>query len=85
MDLLLPGQILTFAKDRSISATILANGHIQCDTLVGSIHSVAKSLLHGVPVNGWEVWLFKENGCLQPIDVLRKNISRSPGNHAQTE
>lgn len=72
--LLQPGQTLTFAKDSTISATIQVNGQIQSGTLRGSIHSLAKSLLEGAPANGWEMWLFVENGKYIPINVLRQRI-----------
>ncbi len=42
--LLQPGQRLYFAKDEFVTATILANGQIQCGNLTGSIHAIAKSL-----------------------------------------
>ncbi|MBA4380405.1 MAG: DNA methyltransferase, partial [Anaerolinea sp.] len=73
--LLQPGQILHFAKDASIRAVILANGHIQCNSLTGSIHGVAKALSDGAPANGWDLWLFEtETGSRAPIDRLREKI-----------
>jgi site-specific DNA-methyltransferase (adenine-specific) len=72
--LLQPGQTLTFAKDESITAVILANGHIQCNGATGSIHSVAKSLLDSAPVNGWDMWLFETRGRKATINTLRQKI-----------
>lgn len=73
--ILLPGQSLYFAKNGS-KAKILANGRIQCGDLSGSIHGVAKALLNGAPVNGWEVWLYEdEKGNKIAIDELRKKFS----------
>ncbi|HTX92584.1 MAG TPA: site-specific DNA-methyltransferase [Anaerolineales bacterium] len=71
--LLRPGQKLYLTKDGT-PATILANGHIRSGRLVGSIHSVAKSLLDG-PTNGWDCWSYEdENGVRVPIDHLREII-----------
>ncbi|MBI4731986.1 MAG: site-specific DNA-methyltransferase [Chloroflexi bacterium] len=82
--LLQPGQGLTFARDASITAVILANGHIECNGLTGSIHGIAKSLLHDAPANGWDLWLYEENGSRQPLDALRQKYILTAGNHAQS-
>lgn len=72
--LLQPGQILYFANDESITAMILANGQIHCGNLTGSIHAVAKSLFNNSPANGWECWLYEDNGQKHLINTLRKLI-----------
>jgi site-specific DNA-methyltransferase (adenine-specific) len=72
--LLQPGQRLYFAKDESVIATILANGQIQCGSLIGSIHAIAKSLFDGAPANGWDNWLYENNGKRFVIDTLRQII-----------
>ena len=75
--LLRPGQSLYFAKNGT-RAKILSNGHIKCGEVVGSIHGVAKALMENAPVNGWDVWFFKdENGRKIVIDELREKIRRS--------
>ncbi|MBL8109149.1 MAG: site-specific DNA-methyltransferase [Anaerolineales bacterium] len=72
--LLNPGQILYFAKNGK-KAKVLANGHVKCGEVTGSIHFVAKSLMNGAPVNGWDVWFYKdENGNKIVIDELRKKF-----------
>jgi site-specific DNA-methyltransferase (adenine-specific) len=72
--LLQPGQTLHFIRN-DITATILADGHIQCGKLTGSIHGIAKSLSNGAPANGWECWLFEDSkGSLVIIDQLREEI-----------
>jgi len=72
--LLYPGQILYFAK-KGTQAKILSNGHIKCGDVTGSIHGVAKSLVNGAPVNGWDVWFYEdENGKKIVIDALRQKI-----------
>ena len=71
--LLSAGQTLFFKEDKSISVVILSNGHLKYKGQVGSIHSMAKSLAGGA-VNGWDMWLYKENGKLIVIDELREKI-----------
>lgn len=72
--LLQPGQTLYFFRD-GITATVLADGHIQCGELTGSIHGVAKTLANGTPANGWDCWLFEDgNRHNVPIDRLREQI-----------
>lgn len=72
--LLQPGQLLYFVNDESITAMILANGKIQCGSITGSIHLVAKSLYKNKPVNGWECWLYEFNGKKRAINLLRQII-----------
>ncbi len=72
--LLQPGQCLIFAKDESIRATILANGQLKCNGLTGSIHAVAKSLSNEVPINGWDCWLYEDDGQRIVINSLRQTI-----------
>jgi DNA modification methylase len=74
--LLVPGQSLFFKEDKSIRAIILANGHLKYKGQSGSIHSLAKSLAGGT-INGWDAWLFKENGKLLVINELREKIRAS--------
>jgi len=72
--LLKPGQILYFAKNGA-KAKILANGHVRCGKVTGSIHGVAKSLMENAPANGWDVWFYKdENGKAKTINELREQL-----------
>lgn len=72
--LLKVGQSLYFEKGKT-SAKILANGHLKCGDVTGSIHAVAKSLTSGAPVNGWDVWYYKnESGMLTSINDLREKL-----------
>ncbi len=76
--LLSPGQTLYFSKNGK-TAKILANGHIRCGNLTGSIHQVA-SALSGAPANGWDFWMYKsKNGAKTPIDTLRRNLQKETG------
>ena len=72
-----PGQSLYFAKNGT-RAKILSNGHIKCGEVTGSIHWVAKSLMENAPVNGWDVWYYKdETGRKIVINELREKIRTS--------
>jgi hypothetical protein len=71
-----PGQSLFFEKGKA-RARILSNGHIRCGDVTGSIHFVAKALMNGAPVNGWEVWFYKDaNGNKIVIDDLREKFRK---------
>jgi modification methylase len=75
MELLKPGQALYYRKDRSRSAVIRVDGKLQTETVIGSIHHVARQFAGGVPTNGWEVWFYEDtSGVLNPIDQLRVKI-----------
>lgn len=71
--LLQPGQTLYFGTKGELCGTILANGHIQYNDLVGSIHQVGKAIKKA-PCNGWDHWFYldKASGELLPIDHLRQ-------------
>ena len=71
-----PGQSLFFKEDKSIRVVILSNGHLKYKEQVGSIHALAKAIAGGA-VNGWDMWLYKENGKFKTIDELREKI-RAP-------
>ena len=72
--LLHAGQTLFFARDGE-TAMILANGHIRCGTITGSIHAVARYLMGGMPANGWDLWLYEDkSGEKFSINDLRTEI-----------
>ena len=79
-DLLQPGQRLYFGETGDQAATILANGHIRWDSLIGSIHQVGK-VLNNAPCNGWETWYYVDetDGRRWPIDRLRQVIRKANG------
>ena len=72
--LLKVGQKLYFATGHH-AAIILSSGHIKCGKIVGSIHAVAKELSNDAPANGWDLWMYKENGKLMVIDELRQKMA----------
>jgi len=78
--LLQPGQKLYFGERSDLSATILANGHLRCNDLVGSIHQVGRALQNR-PCNGWEAWYYQsaENGQRLVLDHLRQELRKANG------
>ena len=76
-----PGQSLFFVE-KGVRARILSNGHLKCGDLTGSIHGVARALKDGAPVNGWDMWFYKdENGKKIVIDELRKTFRNTGVKH----
>ena len=71
--LIKPGQTLYFGMAGTLSATVLANGSLQCNSLTGSIHQVAREILQA-PCNGWEHWFYDDEctGEQLPINTLRE-------------
>jgi len=74
--LLLPGQRLYFRGMRSLAAIVRADGKLEVDGFIGSIHQAAKHLSDGIPGNGWELWWYEEEeDNLQPVDRLRQKLA----------
>ena len=74
-NLLKPGQTLYLEGKDEPTAVILANGHLCCGSIVGSIHKVA-TMLHNAPSNGWQCWYYldEETGQRLVIDHLRNKL-----------
>jgi site-specific DNA-methyltransferase (adenine-specific) len=72
-----PGQSLFFEGKDEPTAVIMANGHLHCDGLEGSIHQVATAL-HKAPSNGWHCWYYLDEVTEKrvSIDSLRKNLEK---------
>ena len=67
-----PGQVLYFGLKGDVTGIVRADGAIQCDGLVGSIHQVGRKLMNA-PCNGWEHWFYEdEQGERKPLDTLRQ-------------
>ncbi len=66
------GRHLYFQKTKDV-ATVLANGFIECNGVIGSIHQVGRGIMKS-PCNGWEHWYFEDetSGGRHPLDVLRE-------------
>ncbi len=70
--LIRPGQVLYFGVKGEVKGVVRADGAIQCDGLVGSIHQVGRKLMNA-PCNGWEHWYYEdEQGERKPLDALRQ-------------
>ena len=68
--LLKPGTRL-FDKKRRWTATVRADGSIECGKEVGSIHGVGKELQSAPSCNGWTFWHYEHGGEVKPIDAAR--------------
>lgn len=76
--LLEPGQRLYFGPDPEITATVLADGILECRGQRGSIHQIARLFKSG-PCNGWTLWYYHDasDGQRRPVDTLRKQVQAS--------
>ena len=84
-ELLQPGQPL-YLDSPLYTATILADGHLQAGSAVGSIHGLGAQL-KGVPsCNGWLHWMFDDRatGNRQFIDSLRHRVRTNHGPGSDT-
>ncbi|MGD8813165.1 MAG: site-specific DNA-methyltransferase [Anaerolineales bacterium] len=76
-DLLRPGQVLYFRKDRRKYARLKPDGKLIINDAEGSIHQIGKRLMGGAPCNGWTHWYYEQSdGSLHPIDDLREEYRR---------
>ena len=65
------GSMLTDAK-RRWQAHVRADGSVECDGKLGSIHKVGALLQNAPSCNGWTFWHVDDAGQLDPIDSLRQ-------------
>lgn len=68
---LTPGMTLT-AKKGQISAIVRADGSLQSDAEIGSIHGLGAKLQNAPSCNGWTFWHVEHEGEVKPIDALRQ-------------
>ncbi len=73
--LLQPGETLYLNKNGQ-TARVHADGTLDAEEQIGSIHSLGARLLGLPALNGWEHWFYKdkESGELLPIDRLRERL-----------
>jgi hypothetical protein len=70
--MLQPNEILYFGARGDVTAKICANGALECQGIVGSIHQIGRRLMDA-PCNGWEHWYYEdETGERRPIGQLRE-------------
>lgn len=79
--LLQPGCKL-YSRKKSVAAVVLADGFIENNGEVGSIHRIG-ALVQSLPAcNGWEFWHYEAaGGNLESIDVLRALYLKRQGRH----
>lgn len=68
---LTPGTRLTAKKGR-FTAVVRADGSLQSDAELGSIHSLGAKLQGAPSCNGWTFWHVEHEGEVKPIDALRQ-------------
>jgi len=66
-----PGAVLRDAKARW-SATVRADGSLECGSETGSIHKLGATLQGAPSCNGWTFWHIEHEGATKPIDALRQ-------------
>jgi modification methylase len=78
--ILQPGEAL-YLDGSGQTATILEDGQLQVDGLIGSIHKVGARLKEMPSCNGWTHWYYRdgETGQRRPIDALRQRVRQSLG------
>ncbi len=62
-----------YSKDRTVVATVKADGQLLWGNISGSIHKIAALAQQKPAFNGWEYWYVEvQGGTLTSIDVLRE-------------
>lgn len=80
-----PGDVLYFGEKGPESARVLADGSLEYQGTIGSIHQIARQI-HQAPANGWDCWYYEDkNSHLRVcINELRKEIRISNLNTGET-
>jgi len=66
-----------YSKDKKFKALVFADGTIECDGIVGSIHKVSAKLLNKESFNGWSFWFVQRQDDFLNIDELRYDYERN--------
>ena len=61
-----------FDKKRKWTATVRADGSLECDGKTGSIHGLGKDLQGAPSCNGWTFWHYEDGGEVKPVDAARE-------------
>ncbi len=69
---LIPAGSQIFDKKRRWIATVRADGSLECENKVGSIHGVGKELQDAPSCNGWTFWHYEVDGTVKPVDAARE-------------
>ncbi len=73
-DFIKAGQTI-FSKNKKHSAIVKANGSLEYNDNVGSIHKISALILNKQANNGWDYWYVEENTELVSIDTLRRRYA----------
>ncbi|BDI60570.1 site-specific DNA-methyltransferase [Qipengyuania nanhaisediminis] len=68
---LIPAGSKVFDKKRRWTATVRADGSLDCGGQVGSIHGLGKELQGAPSCNGWTFWHYENGGEVKPVDAAR--------------
>ena len=68
---LAPGAQL-FDRQRRWRVTVRADGSLEGEGQIGSIHHVGKTLQGAPSCNGWTFWHIEHEGAVKPLDALRQ-------------
>lgn len=68
---LTPGAQL-FDRQRRWRVTVRADGSLEGEGQIGSIHHVGKTLQGAPSCNGWTFWHIEHEGAVKPLDALRQ-------------
>jgi len=66
-----PGTIITDPK-RRWKANVRADGSLECDGEIGSIHKLGATLQGAPSCNGWTFWMIEHEGKTKQLDALRQ-------------
>ncbi|MDY7098440.1 MAG: site-specific DNA-methyltransferase [Pseudomonadota bacterium] len=69
---LIPPGTRVFDKKRRWIATVRADGSLEIDGKMGSIHGLGKELQNAPSCNGWTFWHYEKGGEVLPVDAARQ-------------
>jgi len=75
-DFIKVGEILT-DKYGNNKARVFADGTINLDGEIGSIHSISAKILNKLSNNGWDFWFVIRDGILKSINDLRYKYAKN--------
>lgn len=71
---LIPAGTDLFDAKKRVSATVRADGSLDCETASGSIHKVGAAVQGLEACNGWTYWHMEHAGNFVPIDAMREQM-----------
>jgi site-specific DNA-methyltransferase (adenine-specific) len=64
------GEVL-YSKDKKYEVTLLNDGNVEYNGIIGSIHKISAIIKNKTNNNGWDYFYCIKNGTLISIDELR--------------